>query len=95
MKELLIRIALTANDLGVPEVSASSNNLVKVTNTFYLIIGMLAVVFVIIGGIQYVTSSGDPSATAKAKNTILYAIVGIVLALSAFAVTGFLTGQFK
>jgi hypothetical protein len=47
----------------------------------------------IIGGIRYVISSGDQNQVTAAKNTILYAIVGIVVAILAFAVVNFvLTG---
>ena len=44
---------------------------------------------VIIGGIQYTTSGGDSAAVTKAKNTILYGIVGLVIALLAYAIVNF------
>ena len=60
-----------------------------VLSTVYLWVGILAVVFIIIGGVNYTISQGDPGKVAKAKNTILYAIVGLVVALLAFAITQF------
>lgn len=54
-------------------------------NAIYLLsfaIGALAVIFIIIGGIQYISSAGNPDGVSKAKKTIFYAIGGVVLALS-------------
>jgi hypothetical protein len=48
----------------------------------------------IIGGIRYVVSGGDSSAVTSAKNTILYAVVGIVVALLAYALVNFVIGSF-
>jgi hypothetical protein len=59
----------------------------------FFIIGLLAVGMVIFGGIRYVLSSGDPSKTATAKNTILYAIVGLIVSLAAYAITSFVTTE--
>ena len=61
----------------------------RILNTVYFIVGILAVIFIIIGGINYTVSQGDPSKVKKAKNTILYAIVGLIIALMAFAITNF------
>ena len=50
---------------------------------------MLAVVMIIIGGINYALSQGDPGKVKKAKDTILYGIVGLVVSLLAFAIVQF------
>ena len=54
-----------------------------------VVVGILAVVMIIIGGIQYTTSGGDQAAVTKAKNTILYGIVGLVIAILAYAIVNF------
>ncbi len=54
------------------------------------VIGFVAVVMIIFGGVQYTTSSGDAAKVTKAKNTILYGIVGLVIALLAFAIVNFI-----
>jgi hypothetical protein len=65
----------------------------KIVNILLFIIGAIAVIMLIIGGIRYVTSGGDQNHVTAAKNTILYAIIGIVVAVLAFAVVNFvLTG---
>lgn len=65
-----------------------------VTNTLIFVVGVAAVIMLIIGAIRYVTSAGDDSAAKSAKNTILYAIVGLILALAAFAIVTFVLEQF-
>ncbi|HYH75065.1 MAG TPA: pilin [Candidatus Saccharimonadales bacterium] len=57
------------------------------------IAGMVAVAFVIWGGIQYVTSQGDPSNVSKAKNTVLNALVGLVIAMIATGLVVFVGGR--
>ena len=66
---------------------------IKITNILLFVIGAIAVVMLIVGGIRYVISSGDQTAVTNAKNTILYAIIGIVVAFIAFAAVNFVTGQ--
>ena len=58
------------------------------------IIGAVAVIMIIIGGVNYTTSQGDPGKVKKAKDTILYGIIGLVIALLAFAIVNFVLGVF-
>lgn len=60
-----------------------------VTNILLYLIGAVSVIMLIIGGLRYVVSGGDQSAVTSAKNTILYAIVGIVVAFLAYAAVNF------
>jgi Type IV secretion system pilin len=57
--------------------------------------GILSVIFIIIGGIQYIMSAGNPSGVAKAKLTLTYAIGGLVLAIGATALVSYVGGVFK
>ena len=68
--------------------------LANALNLTYFIAGIVAVIVIIVAGILYVTSSGDPAKVTKAKNTITYAVVGLVIILVAFTITGFVTGRF-
>jgi hypothetical protein len=65
-----------------------------VTNVLLFIIGAISVIMLIIGGIRYVVSGGDSAAVTSAKNTILYAVVGIVVAILAFALVNFVITSF-
>lgn len=66
---------------------------VTITNIMLFIIGAIAVIMLIIGGIRYVVSAGDQNAVTSAKNTILYAIIGIVVAFLAYAAVNFVSSQ--
>jgi hypothetical protein len=60
-----------------------------ITNVMLFLVGAISVIMLIIGGLRYVVSGGDSSAVSGAKNTILYAIVGIVVAILAYAAVSF------
>lgn len=64
-----------------------------ITNILLFLIGAIAVIMLIIGGVRYVISGGDQTHVTAAKNTILYAIVGIVVAFLAYAAVNFVTTQ--
>ena len=61
----------------------------RVTNTVLYIVGVIAVIMLIVGGIKYVVSGGDAKKVTDAKNTILYAIIGLVICVLAFAIVNF------
>lgn len=65
-----------------------------ITNTLLFILGAVSVIMIIIGGLRYVISGGDSSAVTAAKNTILYAIVGVIIAILAYAIINFVIGSF-
>lgn len=65
---------------------------VNILNAVIGVAGFVAVVFIIIGGIHYMTSSGDPGKTKKARDTILYAAIGLVICALAFAIVNFAIG---
>ncbi len=61
----------------------------QITNTILYIVGVIAVIMLIIGGIRYVVSGGDAKKVTDAKNTVLYAIIGLVIAVFAYAIVNF------
>ncbi len=61
----------------------------RVINVILYIVGILAVVMIIIGGVQYTTSAGDQAAVTKAKNTIMYGLIGLAVAVLAYAIVNF------
>lgn len=67
----------------------------KISSAILFVIATVAVLFLIIGGFQYITSAGNPDAIEKAKNTILYAVIGILASLLAYAVVQFIISQIK
>ncbi len=72
-----------------------SNGVFKtITNVLLFLIGAVSVIMLIYGGIRYTVSGGDSTSVTAAKNTILYAVVGIVIAILAFAVVNFVIDSF-
>ncbi len=65
------------------------------TNVLLFLIGAISVIMLIVGGLRYVVSGGDSTAVANAKNTILYAVVGIVVAILAYAIISFVITSFS
>ena len=75
---------------------STQNAIPTVLTIVFGILGGVSVIMVIIGGINYIGSQGDPSATAKGKNTIIYALVGIAVALFGATIVKYvLTALFK
>lgn len=76
------------NDCKADDGNTTINNIIKqVVNIFSLVVGIVAVIMIIVGGLKYITSGGDSSSVSSAKNTILYAIIGLVIvALAQFIV---------
>ncbi len=71
------------------------NSLFKtVTNVLLFLIGAISVIMLIIGGFRYVLSGGDSTQVTNAKNTILYAVIGIIVALLAYAIVNFVVSSF-
>lgn len=66
----------------------------RVADVLLFLVGAISVIMLIVGGIRYVVSGGDSTAVQSAKNTILYAIVGIVVAILAFAIVSWISNQF-
>ena len=75
---------------GITDAQAQEriNNIIQtVINIFSIVVGVVSVIMIILGGLKYVTSGGDSSNVTGAKNTILYAIIGLVIvSLSQFIV---------
>lgn len=85
---------IDAVDSGIPTMDGDtllSNGL----NLAYFLAGAVAVIVIIIGGVFYTISNGDAGRVAKAKNLILYAVVGLILVMAAFGITNFVIGRFN
>lgn len=80
---------------NLPAVSASSSELQTILQILFAILGALAVLFIVIGGLRYVVSNGDPQAMGKAKSTIMYAVIGLVVSIFAEAIVTFVIGYLK
>ena len=93
MKDILIKLAANTNPgTQKPDPMGNTNlkdNIIGIINAVIAVLGIVAVVVIILGGVQYMTSSGDAGKVKKAKDTILYGIIGLVICVLAFAIVNF------
>ena len=69
-----------------------TNSVTTIINAVIGILGLVCVVVMIIGGINYMTSSGDAGKVKKAKDTILYGLIGLIVCVLAFAIVNWVIG---
>jgi hypothetical protein len=75
--------------------SDSASSIVQdIINLLLLLIGIIAVVMIIIGGIKYTTSNGDANQVTSAKNTVMYSVIGLIVALLASLIVNTVVKQF-
>lgn len=67
--------------------------IIDVIQILLLVIGFASVIVIIVAGFRYVTSSGDPNTINSAKNTILFAVIGLVISLSAQLIIAFVLNE--
>lgn len=87
---------LIANDLNLdslPKATAGSGAINTVISIIIGTVAAIAVIVVIIGGFRYILAQGDPQAVSKAKSTILYALIGLLVAIIAQVIVAFVGGN--
>jgi hypothetical protein len=70
-------------------VSSLNTTIRNAINIFSIVVGIVAVIMMIVGGFRYITSAGDATRVASAKNTIIYAIVGLIIVALAQVIVRF------
>lgn len=74
---------------GGPTVNQLISNII---NILIYVAGTASVIVIIVGGIMYIVSGGNESNTKRAKDAILYAIIGLIISLAAFAIVNYVLG---
>lgn len=77
------------NICPLPGSTADSGSLSTILNIVFSFAGAIALLMIVIGGFRYVISRGDPNGMSQAKNTILYALIGLVIVLTAYSIVIF------
>lgn len=91
MLSLLAKVPEKVDDgSGATDLQGS---VIGIINAVIGVLGIVAVVVIIIGGVTYMTSSGDAGKVKKAKDTILYGVIGLVVVALAFAIVNFVLGN--
>ncbi len=91
----LLAAATTKIDPGNIPKPDSNTVLLNVLNITYFSAGILAIIVIIVSGYSFATAVYDPGKVEKARNSILYAVVGLIIVISAFVVTQFIIGSLK
>lgn len=81
------------NSINIPRVEAGPSQVQNIFSVVFAIAAVIAVLMVVIGGLNYVLSAGDPQKTARAKDTILYAVIGLTVSLLSFVIVRFVLGN--
>ena len=82
--------AAAARADGMPaELLGNEGIFTNITNTILYVVGIISVIMLIFGGLRYVVSGGDSKKVTDAKNTVLYAIIGLVIAILSYAIVNF------
>ncbi len=92
MNQLISTVAATINTVG-DEGGDLDTKIIDILNAVIAVLGIVAVIVIIIGGVGYMTSSGDAGKVKKAKDTILYGVIGLVIVALSFAIVNFVIGN--
>lgn len=71
-------------------ISGTEGVILRVVSILSFVIGVASVIMVILGGLKYITSNGDANSISSAKNTILYAIIGVIVAVFSRVIVQFI-----
>jgi hypothetical protein len=66
----------------------------RIVNILLYVLGAISVIMIIVGGIMFATSAGDSGAVTKAKNTVLYSVIGLIVAFLSYAIINWVIGLF-
>lgn len=69
--------------------------LANVVQILLAVVGLLSVIFIVVGGIMYILSTGDPGRIQRAKNIVKNSMIGLIIALVSYAAVNFVAGAFK
>lgn len=87
-------IKINPNDVGIPRVDDPSQAAADLLNATYMIAGIVCVIVIIVAGFMFMTASGDASLIKKAREMVIGAVIGLLVIILAFTITGFILGQF-
>jgi TRAP-type C4-dicarboxylate transport system permease small subunit len=74
-------------------ISGEDGVILRVVRIVSFVIGVAAVLMLMLGGLKYITSNGDPNSISSAKNTIIYALIGLALAAFSQAIVIFVLSR--
>lgn len=73
----------------LPRASADTNAIKAIMSIFFVLIGAVALAMIVVSGLRYITSAGDPQKASQAKDGVIFALVGLAIAVTAEAIIAF------
>ena len=95
VKYALLQFAalLNKDDVNLPDGELNAERVARIMTVIFALIGGVALIIIIISGFKFILSEGNPDKVAKARNTILYAAIGLAICVSAGAIVNFIAGR--
>lgn len=96
LSSLLAQIDIDPGELNIPkpdDVPQSVNDLDQILTIVFGLAGVIAVLVIVIAGMQFILSRGDPQKTATSRNAIIYAAIGLGISVLAFSIVRFVVGS--
>lgn len=81
------------DSIGVPKVELTQSTIGDVFSAVLVFVGGMSVLFMLVGAARYVTANGDAKQVTTAKNTIIYALIGMIVSSMAFIIVQFVLGR--
>lgn len=88
------QIEVGGDGINIPKVDDPGAAAGDLLNTVYVVAGITCVIVIVIAGFMFVTASGDASLIKKAREMLIGALIGLLVIIMAFAITGFVLGRF-
>ncbi len=82
-----------ANDVKIPHTPTQYESLIRIIEIVFPVLGALSLLMIVIAGFRYAISSGEPAAVAKAKNQIIYSMIGLLISIAAFVIVAFVINR--
>lgn len=82
--------AATTNEMKNKQIDGNNGVIRTVSNILIWVVGIVSVIMIMWSGFKYITAAGDTSKVASAKNSLIYAIVGLIVAIMAYAIVNFI-----
>lgn len=89
MKEVLFAVSVDADKVGIPKIEANDATFNLIVGLIYTIIAAVSLFYIVRGALLFVTSGSDPASVKAARETILYAVIGLAGSTAVFALIGF------
>ena len=94
MLERVLAKIISNDKVEIPQVAVNDGRITNIFNVVLAAAGAVAVTVIVIAGIQFTMSQGDPAKVKTSRDAILYAVIGLVVVILAFVILNFVIGKF-